>query len=96
MPRNTTARNPVAAAMPMPDLSQIDRAVAEAARRPSSGTLASYFKPMPRRRAVVVDDDPLMVEVLVRILRHENFELNHGVQRRGGARARRGPPGRIC
>jgi CheY-like chemotaxis protein len=75
MPRNTTARNPVAAAMPMPDLRHTDRAVDEASRRPDSRTLASYFKPMPRRRAVVVDDDPLMVEVLVRILRHENFEL---------------------
>ena len=75
MPRNTQARNPVAAAMPMPDLNQIDRAVAEAARRTGPGTNAAHFKPMPRRRAVVVDDDPLMVEVLVRILRHENLEL---------------------
>jgi CheY-like chemotaxis protein len=75
MPRLTTARNPVAAGMPMPDLKQIDRAVNEASTRGEARGLAAYFKPMPRRRVAVVDDDPLMVEVLVRILRHENFEL---------------------
>ena len=75
MPRLTTARNPVAAGLPIPDLDRLDKAITEATKRPESMKLAAHFKAMPRMRALVVDDDPLMVEVLVRILRHENYEL---------------------
>ena len=75
MPRLTTARNPVAAGLPIPDLDRLDKAITEATKRPESMKLAAHFKAMPHMRALVVDDDPLMVEVLVRILRHENYEL---------------------
>jgi CheY-like chemotaxis protein len=74
-PRRTTARNPVAAGLPIPDLDKLDKAITEATKRPESMKLAAHFKPMPHKVALVVDDDPLMVEVLVRILRHESFDL---------------------
>ncbi|MEO8681005.1 MAG: response regulator [Vicinamibacterales bacterium] len=74
-PRLTTARNPVAAGLPIPDLEKMDRRITESIKRPASLKLAAHFKAMPHKIALVVDDDPLMVEVLVRILRHENFEL---------------------
>jgi CheY-like chemotaxis protein len=74
-PRLTTARNPVSAGLPIPDLNKLDKAIIEATKRPESMKLAAYFKPMPHKVALVVDDDPLMVEVLVRILRHESLDL---------------------
>lgn len=65
------ARHPVAAAMPVPGFARIDRALAE----PGARSVAERFRPMPHKVVLVVDDDPLMVEVLVRILRHEDFDL---------------------
>ena len=58
---------------PMPDVRLIDRSLggdlAPAASRPA-------LKPLTARRTVlVVDDDPLMLELLVRILRRENYEI---------------------
>lgn len=73
--RIAATRPPETAAMPIPDMTRVDRALRESgARRPSRRGL-ERFKLLPRRLALIVDDDPLMLEVLVRILRHENFEL---------------------
>lgn len=74
-PRLTAARDPASAGLRVPDLDKLDRDITEAVKRPESMKLAAYFKAMPRKRVVVADDDPLMVEVLTRILRHENFDL---------------------
>ena len=67
--RIAATRHPVAAAMPVPDMDRLDRALASPTAKPTR------FGPMPHRSVLVVDDDPLMVEVLVRILRHEDFDL---------------------
>jgi CheY-like chemotaxis protein len=60
--------------MPIPDIKLTDRPVrdGDSRTRPSLPEL----KPLEtRRRVMVVDDDPMMMEVLVRILSRENFEL---------------------
>lgn len=60
--------------MPIPDIRLTDRAHARdesAARAPSP-----ELKPLTvRKRVMVVDDDSMMLEVLVRILQRENYEL---------------------
>ena len=58
---------------PIPDISLTDRPQA-----PESRTRAPLpeLKPLAERRTVlVVDDDPMMLEVLVRILQRENYTL---------------------
>ena len=65
---------PVKTPMPIPDIRLTDRP----ARDGDSRTRPSLPELQPleqRRRVMVVDDDPMMMEVLVRILRRENFEL---------------------
>ncbi|MFA5907779.1 MAG: response regulator [Vicinamibacterales bacterium] len=72
--RFQAGRTPATASLPVPDLAQLDRLLGEAPagqRRDTDG----HLRPLPRKRVMVVDDDPLMVEVLLRILSHENFEL---------------------
>ena len=60
--------------MPIPDIKLTDRPPREGHTRtrpsqPEMKTLAH------RRRVLVVDDDAMMMEVLVRILKRENYEL---------------------
>jgi CheY-like chemotaxis protein len=60
--------------LPIPDIKLTDRPAREGDTRlrPAGPEL----KPVAaRRRVMVVDDDPMMMEVLVRILQRENFEL---------------------
>jgi CheY-like chemotaxis protein len=59
--------------MPIPDIPLTDRP-----QGPDARTRAPQpeLKPLPERRTVmVVDDDPMMLEVLVRILQRENYAL---------------------
>jgi CheY-like chemotaxis protein len=62
------------APIPIPDIRLTDRPAAD---RPSkSPSPTAELQPLDvRRRVLVVDDDPMMMEVLVRILRRENYEL---------------------
>lgn len=63
---------PVAEPMHIPDI----RLSSSPARTAGDGTPASELKPLPSRKTVlVVDDDPMMLNVLGRILERENFEL---------------------
>ena len=73
--RIAATRHPVAAAMPVPDFARLDKALAQPGTQAGPQKKAERFKPMPHKVVLVVDDDPLMVEVLVRILRHEDFDL---------------------
>lgn len=70
-------RPPVPAAqspMPIPDIRLTDRPVRD--REGRSKGVKPELEPLPeRRRVMVVDDDPMMMEVLVRILQRENYEL---------------------
>jgi CheY-like chemotaxis protein len=62
-------------AMPLPDIRLTDR---PGSRRPDSAAASRQpeLVELPIRRTVlVVDDDPMMLEVLVRILQRENFEI---------------------
>ncbi|MEW6323176.1 MAG: response regulator [Acidobacteriota bacterium] len=66
---------PATMPMPIPDIRLTDRPDSpgrdERPRAPQP-----ELKPLPGRKTVmVVDDDPMMLEVLVRILRRENYEL---------------------
>ncbi|MGE0044113.1 MAG: response regulator [Vicinamibacterales bacterium] len=81
-PRPTAA--PAAKApLQLPDIRLTDR---PAPREGDSRTRSPQpdLKPLAGRRTVcVVDDDPMMLEVLVRILRRENYELitaGHGAE----------------
>jgi CheY-like chemotaxis protein len=60
--------------LPIPDIKLTDRP-----RRHAEGRRAGAvpeLKPLAtRRRVMVVDDDPMIMDVLVRILQRENFEL---------------------
>ncbi len=65
-----------AAAVPMqiPDIRLTDRPAHDREERPKAAK--PELEPLPdRRRVMVVDDDPMMLEVLVRILQRENYEL---------------------
>lgn len=73
--RIAATRHPVAAAMPVPDFARLDKALAKPDSAAGAPAKVERFKPMPHRVVLVVDDDPLMMEVLVRILRHEDFDL---------------------
>jgi CheY-like chemotaxis protein len=65
---------PLAPVIPLPDIRLTDRPA-----RPGEGRAkapVADLQPLPeRRRVMVVDDDPMMMEVLVRILQRENYEL---------------------
>jgi CheY-like chemotaxis protein len=66
--------DPVVPPMPIPDIKLTDRPAARASDAKSREL--PDLKPLPsRRRVLVVDDDPMMMEVLVRILARENYEL---------------------
>lgn len=73
MPSRATepaAREP----LPLPDIRLTDRPPRDGEARPQSA-LPELQALKLRRRVMVVDDDPMMMEVLVRILSRENFEL---------------------
>lgn len=72
--RFPAGRTPTTASLPVPDLTQLDRMLREAPAGQRRDT-GSHLKPLPRKRVMVVDDDPLMVEVLLRILSRENFDI---------------------
>ena len=60
--------------LPIPDIKLTDRPARDGDTR--TRTASPELKAIPvRRRVMVVDDDAMMMEVLVRILRRENFEL---------------------
>lgn len=68
------ARPGAAPPMPIPDIRLTDRPGRDREERPKGAT--PDLAPLPeRRRVLVVDDDPMMMEVLVRILQRENYEL---------------------
>jgi CheY-like chemotaxis protein len=61
--------------MPLPDIRLTDRPRQDNDREGRKAALPE-LKPLPERRTVmVVDDDVMMMEVLVRILHRENYEL---------------------
>ncbi len=61
------AAPPDVAPMPIPDIRLTDRRMPDREGRPRAAN--PELKPLPeRRRVMVVDDDPMMIEVLVRIL----------------------------
>jgi CheY-like chemotaxis protein len=60
--------------LPLPDIKLTDRPSRDSDSRPR--VTVPELKALPtRRRVMVVDDDPMMMDVLVRILRRENFDL---------------------
>jgi CheY-like chemotaxis protein len=60
--------------LPIPDIPLTDRPKAPGDTRTRAPQ--AELKSLPQRRTVmVVDDDPMMLEVLVRILQRENYEL---------------------
>jgi CheY-like chemotaxis protein len=70
VPQPKTASEP----MPIPDIRLTDRPLTDRDSRQTAP--APELHPLPeRRRVMVVDDDPMMIEVLVRILQRENYEL---------------------
>lgn len=74
IPRAATEGNVHHEPMPIPDIKLTDRPAREGDTRvrsnqPEMKALAD------RRRVLVVDDDAMMMEVLVRILKRENYEL---------------------
>ncbi len=65
---------PAVAPMQIPDIRLTDRPLRDSEEGPRA--VKPELEPLPeRRRVMVVDDDPMMMEVLVRILQRENFEL---------------------
>ena len=74
MPPRTTEPAAKVQPLPIPDIKLTDRPAREGDARPRA--VLPELKPLAvRRRVMVVDDDPMMMEVLVRILRRENFDL---------------------
>jgi CheY-like chemotaxis protein len=66
--------SPEVAPMAIPDIRLTDRHLPDRTGRPR--VPRPELNPLPmRRRVMVVDDDPMMMEVLVRILQRENYEL---------------------
>ena len=65
---------PARVPLPIPDIKLTDRPLrdGETRNRPAPPDLKALAI---RRRVMVVDDDPMMMEVLVRILKRENFDL---------------------
>ena len=62
--------------VPLPDLHLTDRPKHGKNDDPRAKPAGPELKELPVRRTVlVVDDDPMMLEVLVRILQRENYEL---------------------
>jgi CheY-like chemotaxis protein len=62
--------------MPIPDITLTDRPAAGPANARAKNRDLPDLRPLTiRRRVLVVDDDPMMMEVLVRILARENFDL---------------------
>lgn len=60
--------------LPIPDIRLTDRP--KTAGETRSRAPQSELKPLPERRTVmVVDDDAMMLEVIIRILQRENYEL---------------------
>jgi CheY-like chemotaxis protein len=60
--------------MPIPDIRLTDRPVRSG--EPRAATPSADLQPLTaRRRVMVVDDDHMMMDVLVRILQRENYEL---------------------
>lgn len=81
---------PAVAPMQIPDIRLTDRPIRNGEERPKAAK--PELEPLPeRRRVMVVDDDPMMMEVLVRILQRENFELTvagsgaEALEKAGGA-----------
>jgi CheY-like chemotaxis protein len=73
MPEPAVGAAPPRETMPIPDIRLTDRPKPPAARPRST---SPELKPLPERRTVlVVDDDPMMLDVLARILARENYEL---------------------
>ncbi|HUE88448.1 MAG TPA: response regulator [Vicinamibacterales bacterium] len=73
LPPSPPARAAVAP-IPLPDIKLTDRPGRDAQARPKA--VKPELDPLPvRRHVMVVDDDPMMMEVLVRILQRENYEL---------------------
>jgi CheY-like chemotaxis protein len=73
MPARLPAPDHAAKEAPIPDISLADRPKGpEAQPRASQPELNALRQ---RRTVLVVDDDPMMLEVLVRILQRENYEL---------------------
>ncbi|HXG88011.1 MAG TPA: response regulator [Vicinamibacterales bacterium] len=74
---NTTSRpSSKTEPMPIPDIKLTDRPFGARDKEPRATATLPDLKPLPARRTVmVVDDDPMMLEVLVRILQRENYEL---------------------
>jgi CheY-like chemotaxis protein len=68
------AEPPAVEPIPIPDIKLTDRPNREkdSKTRPALPELKALDA---RRRVLVVDDDPMMMEVIVRILKRENFEL---------------------
>jgi CheY-like chemotaxis protein len=67
---------PRLAEMPIPDIPLTDRPFASRPGDSSPRPPQTELQPLPLRRTVmVVDDDPMMLAVLVRILQRENYEL---------------------
>ncbi|OFW46054.1 MAG: hypothetical protein A3J29_19025 [Acidobacteria bacterium RIFCSPLOWO2_12_FULL_67_14b] len=73
--RPGSIRTPATASLPMPDLARLDRLLAEVPTADGRGEADGRFNPLPRKRVLVVDDDPFMVEVLLRILKRENLDV---------------------
>jgi CheY-like chemotaxis protein len=72
---STPTAGPAREPMQIPDIKLTDRPLASRDEERAKVALPD-FKPLPTRRTVmVVDDDPMMLEVLVRILARENYEL---------------------
>lgn len=61
--------------MPLPDIRLTDRSNGK--ETPTAQVPQPELQPLPtRRRVMVVDDDPMMLEVLQRIMQRENYELH--------------------
>lgn len=75
-PASEPAKTPELSPMPIPDIPLSTNPLAGGAL-PVGRTLAvAELKPLPERKTVlVVDDDPMMLEVLSRVLQRENFAL---------------------
>ena len=69
-----TADAPAPQPIPIPDIKLTDRPPRDGEPRTQEG-LPELKTIESRHRVLVVDDDPMMMEVLVRILKRENYEL---------------------
>ena len=71
---DTVASPATKAPLPIPDIRLTDRPARVGESKPK--VALPELKPLKvRRRVMVVDDDPMMMEVLLRILQRENYEI---------------------